>query len=71
MVVACKEHGERILLMKTLLHYLFALVLVILGIVLLCSPSRPSETTNALQAAPDSNSQMVNRPVLRPTMRLA
>jgi len=57
--------------MKTLLHYLFALVLVILGIVLLCSPSRPAETTNALQAAPDSNSQVIDRPVLRPTMRLA
>jgi hypothetical protein len=57
--------------MKTLLQYLFALVLVILGIVLLCNPSRPATTTNALQSAPDSNSQMVNRPVLRPTMRLA
>jgi len=71
MVVACKEHGERTFLMKTLLHYLFALVLVILGIVLLLNPSRPAETTNALQAAPDSNPQMVDRPVLRPTMRLA
>ena len=57
--------------MKTLLQYLFALALVILGIVLLCNPSRPTATTSELQSGPDSNSQMVNRPVLRPTMRLA
>ena len=57
--------------MKTLLQYLFALVLVILGIMLLCNPSRPAETINALQAAPDSNSQVLDRPALRATMRLA
>ena len=57
--------------MKTLLQYLFALALVILGIALLCNPSRPAETTNALQSGPDSNFQMVNPPVIRPTMRLA
>jgi uncharacterized protein YjeT (DUF2065 family) len=57
--------------MKTVLQYLFALVLVIFGIVLLCNPSRPATMTSEVQSAPDSNSQMVNRPVLRPTMRLA
>ena len=57
--------------MKTNLQYLFALLLVILGIMLLCNPSRPATTMNALESSPDSNSQMVNRPVLRPTMRLA
>jgi len=57
--------------MKTLLQYLFALVLVILGVMLLCNPSHPATTMNALQSGPDSNSQMVDRPVLRPTMRLA
>jgi hypothetical protein len=57
--------------MKTLLQYLFALVLVILGIVLLSNPSRPAAVTCQLQSSPDTNSQMVNRPVLRPTMRLA
>jgi len=56
--------------MKTLLQYLFALVLVILGIVLLCNPS-PAAVTCQLQSSPDSNSQLVNRPVLRPLMRLA
>jgi hypothetical protein len=57
--------------MKSLVQYLFALVLVILGIALLCKPSRPATMKSELQGAPDSNSQMVNRPVLRPTMRLA
>ena len=57
--------------MKTLLQYLFALVLVILGVMLLCNPSHPATTMNALQSGSDSNSQMVDRPVLRPTMRLA
>jgi hypothetical protein len=57
--------------MKTVLQYLFALALVILGIALLCNPSRPATMTSELQSSPDSNSQMVNRPVLRPTMRLA
>lgn len=57
--------------MKTIVQYLFALVLIILGIVLLCNPSRPAETTSAIQAAPDSNSQMMDHPAFRPTMRLA
>jgi uncharacterized protein YjeT (DUF2065 family) len=57
--------------MKTVLQYLFALVLVILGVVLLCNPSRPATMTSQVQSAPDGNSQMVNRPVFRPTMRLA
>jgi hypothetical protein len=57
--------------MKTLLQYLFALALVILGIVLLCNPSRPAETTNALQSGPETNSQVLDRPALRTTMRLA
>jgi hypothetical protein len=57
--------------MKTLLQYLFALVLIILGIVLLCNPSHPAETTSNLQAEPNSNSQAIDRPAFRPTMRLA
>lgn len=57
--------------MKTLLQYLFALALVILGIALLCNPIRPATTTNALQSGPDSNSQFVDRPAPRTTMRLA
>jgi hypothetical protein len=57
--------------MKTLLQYLFALALVILGIVLLCNPSRPAETTNAVQSGPETNSQVLDRPALRTTMRLA
>ena len=57
--------------MKTLLQYLFALALMILGIVLLCNPSRPAATTSELQSGPDSNSQVLDRPALRTTMRLA
>jgi hypothetical protein len=57
--------------MKTLLQYLFALALVILGIVLLCNPSRPAATTSELQSGPDSNSQVLDQPALRTTMRLA
>ena len=57
--------------MKTLLQYLFALALVILGIMLLCNPSRPAAVTSELQSAPDSNSQVLDRPANRPTMRLA
>ena len=57
--------------MKTLLQYLFALALVILGIVLLCNPSRPTATTSELQSGPDSNSQVLDRPGSQPLMRLA
>ena len=57
--------------MKTLMQYLFALALVILGIMLLCNPSRPATAMNALQSSPDSNSQILDRPANRPTMRLA
>jgi len=57
--------------MKTLLQYLFALALVILGIVLLSNPSRPAATTSELQSGPDSNSQVLDQPALRTTMRLA
>ena len=57
--------------MKTLMQYLFALALVILGIMLLCNPSRPAAVTSELQSAPDSNSQVLDRPANRPTMRLA
>ncbi len=57
--------------MKTVLQYLFTLVLVILGIALLCNPSRPSTMTSELQSGPDSNSQVLDRPALRTTMRLA
>jgi hypothetical protein len=57
--------------MKSLLQYLFALALVILGIVLLCNPSRPAATTCELQSSPDTNSQVLDRPALRTTMRLA
>jgi hypothetical protein len=57
--------------MKTLLQYLFALALVILGIALLWSPSRPAATTCELQSSPDTNSQVLDRPAPLPTMRLA
>ena len=57
--------------MKTLLQYLFALALVILGIVLLCNPLRPTTTTSELQSGPDSNSQVLDRPGSQPLMRLA
>ena len=57
--------------MKTVLQYLFALVLVILGIALLCNPSRPAATTSELQSGPDTNSQVIDRPAPRPLMRLA
>jgi uncharacterized protein YjeT (DUF2065 family) len=57
--------------MKTVLQYLFALVLVILGIVLLCNPSRPATMTSELQSSPNTNSQVLDRPALRATMRLA
>jgi len=57
--------------MKTLLQYLFALVLVILGIVLLSNPARPAAVTCQLQSSPDSNSQLLDRPASQPLMRLA
>lgn len=57
--------------MKTLLQYLFALVLVILGIALLCNPSHPAQTTSQLQVDPGSNSQVMDRPASQPLMRLA
>jgi hypothetical protein len=57
--------------MKTLLQYLFALALVILGIALLCNPSRPATTTSELQSGPDSNSRVLDRPGSQPLMRLA
>jgi hypothetical protein len=57
--------------MKTLLQYLFALVLIVVGIVLLCNPSRPAETTSELQAPRDGNSQVMDRPASTPLMRLA
>lgn len=57
--------------MKTFLQYLFALVLIILGIVLLCNPSHPARTTSELQSLPGSNSQVMDRPAFHPTMRLA
>lgn len=57
--------------MKTLLQYLFALALVVLGIVLLCNPSRPAAITSELQSGPDSNSQVIDRPGSQPLMKLA
>jgi len=57
--------------MKTLLQYLFALVLVILGFMLLCNPSQPAQTTSQLQQDPGSNSQVLDRPGSQPLMRLA
>jgi hypothetical protein len=57
--------------MKSLVQYLVAILLVILGIVLLCNPSRPAETTSELQVTPDSNSQVIDRPAVGPTMGLA
>jgi hypothetical protein len=57
--------------MKTLLQYLFALALVMLGIALLRNPSRPATTTSELQSGPDSNSRVLDRPGSQPLMRLA
>jgi hypothetical protein len=57
--------------MKTLLQYLFALALVILGIALLCNPSQPAQTTSQLEVDPGSNSQVLDRPGSQPLMRLA
>jgi hypothetical protein len=57
--------------MKTILQYLFALVLIILGIMLLCNPSRPAETTSQIQTQQGSSTQPLDRPAFRPTMRLA
>ena len=57
--------------MKAVLQYLFALALVILGIALLCNPSRPATTTSELQSGPDNNSQILDRPGSQPLMRLA
>jgi hypothetical protein len=57
--------------MKTLLQYLFALALILIGIALLCNPSRPAETTSRIQPQQGSDSQPMDRPAFRPTMRLA
>ena len=57
--------------MKSLMQYLLALVLILLGIVLLCHPSRPAETTNQIQAQHGSDALAVHRPAFRPVMRLA
>ena len=57
--------------MKTFAQYLVALVLVILGIALLCSPSRPAQTTSQLEPDSGANSQMMDRATSRPLMRLA
>ena len=54
MVVLSDCGQERTFRMKTVLQYLFALVLVILGIALLCNPSRPATMTSELQSSPDS-----------------
>lgn len=57
--------------MKTLVQYLFALVLIIFGIVLLCNPSRPAQTTSELQPDAGANSQTMDRATAGPLMRLA
>lgn len=57
--------------MKSLVQYLIAVALILLGIVALCSPSRPTETTSQIQPDQGSHSQAVDRPAFRPTMRLA
>lgn len=57
--------------MKTLLQYLFALVLIILGIILLMNPLPPLETTSQIQPQQGTSSQPMDRPAFRPTMRLA
>jgi hypothetical protein len=63
--------AEEAFRMKTLVQYLFALLLVILGIALLCNPSQPAQTTSQLQPDPGANSQTVDRTAPRPLMRLA
>ncbi len=55
---------------KTLVQYLFALVLIIFGIVLLCNPSRPAQTSE-LQPDAGANSQTMDRATAGPLMRLA
>ena len=57
--------------MKSLLQYLFALALVILGFALLCNPSQPAQTTSQLQVDPGSSSQVIDCPGSHPLMRLA
>jgi hypothetical protein len=57
--------------MKSLVQYLVVVVLVILGIALLCNPSRPAEMTSQIQTEQGSGSQAVDRPAFRPMMRLA
>jgi len=57
--------------MKTLLQYLFALVLIILGIMLLLNPLPPAETTSQIQPQQGSSSQPMDRPASHPMMRLA
>jgi len=57
--------------MKTLLQYLFALVLIILGIMLLLNPLPPAETTSQIQPQQGSSSQPMDRAASHPMMRLA
>ena len=56
--------------MKTLLQYLVAAALIILGIILLLNPLPPAETTSQIQTDQGSHSQL-DRQAFRPTMRLA
>ncbi len=56
---------------KSLVQYLVALVLVLIGIALLCNPSRPAQTMSQLQPDAGANSQMMDRTPPGPLMRLA
>lgn len=56
--------------MKTLLQYLFALILILLGIALLRNPSPPAEMTSQIQPQQGSNAEPFDRPAFRPVMRL-
>ena len=57
--------------MKSFLQYLLAVALILLGIVLLCHPSHPAETTSQVQTQQGSDSQAMARPAFRPVMKLA
>ncbi|HEV2578188.1 MAG TPA: hypothetical protein VGU25_13350 [Acidobacteriaceae bacterium] len=57
--------------MKTILQYVVAAALIILGIILLLNPLPPAETTSQIQPQQGTSSLPMNRPAYRPMMRLA
>ncbi|HTV08585.1 MAG TPA: hypothetical protein VMD97_06045 [Candidatus Aquilonibacter sp.] len=57
--------------MKSLVQYLVALLLVLLGILVLCNPPQPAKTTTVLRPTHGDNSQVAARPGFHVTMKLA